>query len=120
MGVVWHGLCNSMGMGNIEIGKYILLLNNRALVFVEGSVSERKYRDYAEALEAVRFERDKDVESGREAELIKDNKVFIYFTAEWEEQDDHTNIRMFMHANWALDKEIMQKIHDYDDRIVFV
>ena len=109
-----------MGMGKIEIGKRILDLNNRALYFVDGSVSERKYRDYAEALEAVRFERDKDVESGREAELLKHGKVILYFTAEWEEQDDHTNIRMFDHASWALDKEVMQKIHDYDDRIVFV
>ena len=109
-----------MGMGKIEIGKRILDLNNRVLYFVDGSVSERKYRDYAEALEAVRFERDKDVESGGEAELLKQGKVFLYFTAEWEEKEDCTYIRVFDHANWALDKEVMQKIHDYDDRIVFV
>ena len=95
-------------------------LNERYLILVDDSISERKYRDYAEALEAIRDERDKDVESGREAELLKQGKVFLYFTAEWEELDDHTNIRMFHHASWALDKEVMQKIHDYDYRIVFV
>jgi len=110
-----------MDMASIEIGKYILDLNEHYLVFVDGSVSERKYRDYAEALEAVRFERDKDVESGREAELLKQGKVILYFTADWREHEDGTtHIQMFHHANWALDKEVMRKIHDYDDRIVFV
>lgn len=103
-------------MKQYEIGKYILDLKSKFIYYVDGSVSERKYGDYAEALEAARMERDDDVKSGREAELLKDDKVFLYFTAKWEEE----TVQMFFHASWALDKDVMQKIHDYDDRIVFI
>lgn len=103
-------------MKEYEIGKYILDLEDRFLYYVQGSVSEEKYVGYAEALEAARRERDEDVESGREAELLKENKVFIYFTARWEDR----TVQILMHASWALDKDVMQKIHDYDDRIVFI
>lgn len=105
-------------MMKYEIGKYILDLKSKPnfLHFVDGSVSERKYVGYSEALEAARMERDEDVSSGREAEMLKEGKVFIYFTAKWEGE----SIQMRLHASWALDKDVMQKIHDYDDRIVFI
>ena len=103
-------------MREFEIGKYILDLNNRFIYYIDGSVSDDRYVGYAEALEACKRDRDADVQSGREAELLKENKVYLYFTAEWEDN----NIRMLFHANWTHSKEVMEKIHDYDDRILFI
>ena len=103
-------------MKEFEIGKYILDLEGKFIYYVSGSVSEEKYVGYAEALEACRLERDKDIESGLEAELLKKNQVLLYFTAEWEDR----TIRMLFHASWAHSKEVMEKIHDYDDRILFI
>ena len=99
-----------------EIGKYILDLNTNFIYFVEGSVPDKKYCGYAEALEAIGFVRDDDVKSGREAALLKENKVFLYFTAKWE----GSTIHLFRHASWKHKKSVMKDIKKYDDRIIFI
>lgn len=99
-----------------EIGKHILDLNTNFIYFVEGSVPEKDYCGYPEALEAIRFARDDDDKTGRAAELLKDNKVFLYFTARWE---DNT-VQMLWHASWKHKKSVMKAIKNYDDRIIFI
>ena len=77
-------------MKEYEIGKYILDLEDRFLYYVQGSVSEEKYVGYAEALEAARRERDEDVESGREAELLKESTDIVGI---YNNTNNYTNIQ---------------------------
>ena len=50
-----------------------------------------------------------DEESGR----MKEDDIIIYFTAGWEE---HT-CQLWMHISGNYDKETLDLVHEYDDRI---
>lgn len=100
-----------------EIGEYGLTLEKdpiHYLWYVDGSATGTIYESYEEAVEAVKEKMRSDKETGRQDEKLNDGDLIIYFTAGWEEK----SIYLKMHIAGTYDKEVLDIVHEYDDRII--
>ena len=79
------------------------------LGYVEGSATGLTYDTYEEAMGAIKDKMRADEASGR----MKEGDIIIYFTAGWE---DHS-CQLWMHISGNYDKETLDIVHAYDDRI---
>ena len=83
------------------------------LWYVEESV-EGDFDTYEDAVERIKEKMRSDKESGRQDEALKDDHLIIYFTAGWEDQ----SCTLKMHIAGTYDKETLDIVHAYDDRII--
>lgn len=83
------------------------------LWYVEESV-EGEFDTYEAAVERIKEKMRSDKETGRQDENMKQGDLIIYFTAGWEEQ----SIYLKMHIAGTYDKETLDIVHEYDDRII--
>ena len=83
------------------------------LWYVEESV-EGDFNTYEEAVEHIKEKMRSDKETGRQDELFKDDHLIIYFTAGWEDQSCYLK----MHIAGTYDKETLEIVRAYDDRII--
>ena len=84
------------------------------LGYVEGSATGITFDTYDEAMDEIRKKMREDEETGRRERNLKDGDLIIYFTAGWEEQ----SIYLKMHIAGTYDKETLDIVHEYDDRII--
>ena len=99
-----------------EIGEYGLSCEKDPIHFlwyVDGSATGTIYDTYDEAVEKIKEKMRADEASGRMKEALAKNNLIIYFTAGWE---DHS-IYLKMHISGNYDKETLDIVHAYDDRI---
>lgn len=83
------------------------------LWYVEDSV-EGDFNTYEDAVEHIKEKMRSDKETGRQDENLKQGDLIIYFTAGW---DDHS-CYLKMHIAGTYDKETLEIVHVYDDRII--
>lgn len=83
------------------------------LWYVEESV-EGDFGTYEEAVECIKEKMRSDRDSGRQDENLKQGHLIIYFTAGWESQSCYLK----MHISDSYDKETLDIVHAYDDRIL--
>ena len=83
------------------------------LWYVEGSV-EQDFRSYEEAVERIKEKMRSDKETGRQDEKLQQGDLIIYFTAGWADQ----SCTLKMHIAGTYDKETLDIVHEYDDRII--
>ena len=83
------------------------------LWYVEESVEEG-FGSYEEAVERIKEKMRSDKETGRQDELLKDNHLIVYFTAGWADYSCYLK----MHIAGTYDKEVLDIVHEYDDRIL--
>ena len=109
-------------MKRYEIGEYFLTREKvpyigdtpiHYLGYVEGSATGIIYDTYEEAMEVIKDKMRADDEDGRMQEDLKAGSIIIYFTAGW---DDHA-CQLWMHISGNYDKETLDIVHEYDDRI---
>lgn len=100
-----------------EIGEYGLTLEKdpiHYLWYVDGTATGIIYDSYEEAVECIKEKMRSDKETGRQDEYLKQGDLIIYFTAGWVEQ----SIYLKMHIAGTYDKEVLDVVHEYDDRII--
>lgn len=109
-----------------EIGEYGL--TNKKLIgwasdrpmhylwYVDNSATGTIYDTYKEAVDAIKEKMRTDKETGRQDECLKEDSghLIIYFTAGWNEQ----SCLLKMHISGTYDKETLDIVHAYDDRII--
>jgi hypothetical protein len=83
------------------------------LWYVEGSV-EGEFGSYEEAVERIKEKMRSDKETGRQDEKLKQGDLIIYFTGGWADQ----SCTLKMHIAGTYDKETLDIVHEYDDRII--
>lgn len=83
------------------------------LWYVDESV-EGDFGTYEEAVERIKEKMRSDKETGRQDEALKDDHLIIYFTAGWEDQ----SCMLKMHIAGTYDSDLLDRVHDYDDRII--
>ena len=83
------------------------------LWYVEESV-EGDFGTYEEAVERIKKKMRSDKETGRQDKYLKQGDLIIYFTAGWENQTCYLK----MHIAGTYDKETLDIVHEYDDRII--
>ena len=83
------------------------------LWFVEGSVEEG-FTTYEEGVERIKEKMRSDKETGRQKKYQEEGSLIIYFTAGWEE----TSCTLKMHISGDYDKETLDMVREYDDRII--
>lgn len=83
------------------------------LWYVEESV-EGDFETYEEAMERIKEKMRSDKETGRQDKALKDGHLIIYFTAGWEDQSCY--LKMYIAGTY--DKETLEIVHAYDDRII--
>ena len=85
------------------------------LWYVDESV-EGEFGTYEEAVERVKEKMRSDKETGRMDDCLKEEygHIIIYFTAGWEGQ----SCTLKMHIAGTYDKETLDIVHAYDDRII--
>ena len=85
------------------------------LWYVDESV-EGEFGTYEEAVERVKEKMRSDKETGRMDDCLKEEygHIIIYFTAGWEDQ----TCTLKMHIAGTYDSDLLDMIHDYDDRII--
>jgi hypothetical protein len=106
-----------------EIGEYGLTRGKVAcwasetpihyLWYVEETV-ENGFDTYEEAVKRIKEKMRSDKETGRQDESLKQGDLIIYFTAGWEEQ----SIYLKKHIAGTYDKETLDIVYEYDDRII--
>jgi hypothetical protein len=84
------------------------------LFYVDGTASGVIYKTYDEAIGVIKEKMRSDKETGRQDKHLQQGGIIIYFTAGW---DDHS-CQIIMHISSSYDKEILDLVHDYDDRII--
>ena len=83
------------------------------LWYVDESV-EGDFNTYEESVERIKEKMRSDKETGRQDKALKDDHLIIYFTAGWEDQ----SCTLKMHISGDYDKETLDIVHAYDDRII--
>ena len=85
------------------------------LWYVDESV-EGEFGTYEEAVERVKEKMRSDKETGRMDDCLKEEygHIIIYFTAGWEDQ----TCMLKMHISGMYDSDLLDMVHDYDDRII--
>jgi hypothetical protein len=83
------------------------------LWYVEGSV-EGDFNTYEDAMQAIKERMKADEGTGRMQEALEDDHIIIYFTAGWE----GNSCQLWMHISGNYDKETLDIVHAYDDRIM--
>ena len=102
-------------MEEYEIGIYGFDLNKRVIWYKE--VLDGTYNSMQEAWETIRQNFQEENQSGEQKRLRDEGEVNLYFVSKLP-SDEKPYFTITLHASGTLDEEALEKLREYDDRIV--